>query len=78
MWGVMDTVDAEAVVQGEARCSGGKQSQLQAFAGRLWRAGLAHEAVCSQLLHEDMTTFLFQLQVTWRRQSLLPYSQHLL
>lgn len=78
MWGVMDAVDTEAVVQGEAGRSGGKQSQLQAFAGRLWRAGLAHQAVCSQLLHENMTTLLLQLQVARRRQSLLSYCQHLL
>lgn len=63
MWGVMDAVDSEAVVQGEAGCTRGEQRQLQPFAGRLWRAGLAHQAVCSQLLHENMTTFLLQLQV---------------
>lgn len=78
MWGVMDAVDAEAVVQGEAGCTGGKQRQLQAFAGRLWRARLAHQAVRSQLLHENMTTLLLQLQVARRRQSFLSYRQHLL
>lgn len=78
MWGVMDAVDTEAVIQGEAGRTGGKQCQLQPFAGRLWRAGLANQAVCSQLLHENMTTLLFQLQVAWRRQGLLSYCQHLL
>lgn len=59
MWGVMDTVDAEAEVQGEAGCSGGEQSQLQALAGGLRRAGLAHKAVRPQLLQEDMAAFFF-------------------
>lgn len=78
MWGVMDAVDPEAVVQGEAGGSGGEQSQLQAFAGGLWRAGLAHQAVRSQLLHENVTTLLLQLQVARRRQSLFAHCQHLL
>lgn len=47
MWGVMDTVDPETVVQGEAWCAGGEERQLQALTGRLWRARLAHKAVCS-------------------------------
>lgn len=59
MWGVMDTVDAEAEVQGEAGSSGGKQSQLQALACGLWRAGLAHKAVRSQLLQKDVAAFFF-------------------
>lgn len=78
VWGVVDAVDTEAVIQGEAGRTGGKQCQLQPFAGRLWRAGLANQAVCSQLLHENMTTLLFQLKVAWRRQGLLSYCQHLL
>lgn len=66
MRGVMDAIDSEAVVQGEAGGSGGEQRQLQAFAGGLWRAGLAHQAVSSQLLHENMTALLLQLQVAGR------------
>lgn len=42
MWGVVDAVDAEAVVQGQTRRARGEQRQLQAFACRLWGAGLAH------------------------------------
>lgn len=78
MWGVVDAVDAEAVVEGQAWRAWGKQRQLQAFTGRLWGAGLAHQAVCSQLLHENMTALFLQLQVTWGRQGLLSYCQHLL
>lgn len=78
MWGVMDTVDPEAIVQGEAGSAGGKQGQQQAFAGRLWGAGLAHQAVRSQLFHENVTTLLLQLQVARRRQSLFTHRQHLL
>lgn len=78
MWGVVDAVDAKAVVQGEAGRAGGKQRQLQALAGRLRRAGLAHQAVRSQLLHENVATLLLQLQVARRRQTLLSHRQHLL
>lgn len=78
MWGVMDAVDTKAVVQGEAGRTGGEQRQLQAFAGRLRRAGLAHQAVRSQLLHENVATLLLQLQVARRRQTLLSHRQHLL
>lgn len=78
MWGVVDAVDAKAVVQGEAGRAGGEQRQLQAFAGRLRRAGLAHQAVRSQLLHESVATLLLQLQVARRRQTLLSHRQHLL
>lgn len=78
MWGVVDAVDAKAVVQGEAGRAGGEQRQLQAFAGRLRRAGLAHQAVRSQLLHENVATLLLQLQVARRRQTLLSHRQHLL
>lgn len=78
MWGVVDAVDTEAVVQGEAGCTGGEQRQLQPFAGGMWRAGLAHQAVSSQLLHENMTAFLLQLQVARWRQSFLSYCQHIL
>lgn len=74
----MDTVDTQTVVQGEARRSGGEQCQLQALAGGPRRAGLAHEAVRAQLLHEDMAALLLQLQVARRRQSLLPHRQHIL
>lgn len=63
MGGVMDAVDAEAVVEGEAGGPGGKQGQLQALAGGLRRARLAHQAVRSQLLHENMATLLLELQV---------------
>lgn len=66
VWRVVDAVDTQAVVQGEAWCAGSEQSQLQAFAGRPWRAGLTHQAVRSQLLHEDMAAFLLQLQVARR------------
>lgn len=78
MWSVMDAVDTEAVVQGQAGGSWSEQRQLHAFAGGLWRAGLAHQAVRSQLLHDNVTTLLFQLQVAGRRQSLLSYCKHLL
>lgn len=78
MWSVMNAVDSEAVVQGEARGSGGEQGELQPFAGRLRRAGLSHQTVRSQLLHEDVTTLLLQLQVARRRQGLLSHCQHLL
>lgn len=78
MWGVVDAVDAEAVVEGQAWCTWGEQRQLQAFTRRLRRAGLAHQAVCSQLLHENMTALFLQLQVARGRQGLLSYCQHLL
>lgn len=78
MRGVVDAVDAEAVVEGQARCTWGEERQLQAFARRLRRAGLAHQAVCSQLLHENMTALFLQLQVARGRQGLLSYCQHLL
>lgn len=78
MWGVVDAVDAEAVVEGQAWCTWGEQRQLQAFTRRLWRAGLAHQVVCSQLLHENMTALFLQLQVARGRQGLLSYGQHLL
>lgn len=78
MWGVVDAVDAEAVVERQAWCTWGEQRQLQAFAGRLRRAGLAHQAVGSQLLHENMAALLLQLQVARGRQGLLSYRQHLL
>lgn len=42
MWGVVDAVDAEAVVEGQTWRAGGEQRQLQAFTRRLWGAGLAH------------------------------------
>lgn len=74
----MDAVDPEAVVQGEAGRPGGEQRQLQALAGRLWGAGLAHQAVRPQLLHEDVAALLLQLQVARRRQRLLSDRQHLL
>lgn len=76
--GVVDAVDTKAVVQGEAGRAGGEQRQLQAFAGGLRRAGLAHQAVRSQLLHEHVAALLLQLQVARRRQRLLPHRQHLL
>lgn len=75
---VVDAVDAEAVVEGQAGRAWGEQRQLQAFAGRLWGAGLAHQAVRSQLLHQNMTTLLLQLQVARGRQGLLSDCQHLL
>lgn len=74
----MDAVDAEAVVEGQARRSRGEQRQLQPFTPRLRGTGLAHQAVCSQLLHENMTALLLQLQVARGRQGLLPHRQHLL
>lgn len=76
--GVVDAVDAQAVVEGQAWRARGEQRQLQAFARRLRGAGLAHEAVCSQLLHENVTALLLQLQVARGGQGLLPYCQHLL
>lgn len=78
MRGVVDAVDAEAVVEGQARRSRGEQRQLQAFAGGLGRAGLAHQPVRSQLLHENVTALFLQLQVARRRQALLPDCQRLL
>lgn len=78
MWGVVDAVDAEAVVEGQAWRAWGKQRQLQAFTRWLGGAGLAHQAVCSQLLHENMAALFLQLQVTRGRQGLLSYCQHLL
>lgn len=42
MWGVVDAVDAEAVVEGQTWRPRGEQRQLQAFTRRLWGAGLAH------------------------------------
>lgn len=78
MWGVVDAVDAEAVVQGQTWRARGEQRQLQAFTRRLWGAGLAHQAVCSQLLHENMTALFLQLQVARGGQGLLSYCQHLL
>lgn len=63
MWSVMDAVDPQAVVQGQAGSTGGKKSQLQAFAGRLRWAGLAHQTVRSQLLHQNVTALLLQLKV---------------
>lgn len=78
MWGVMDAVDAEAVVEGQAWRTRGEQRQLQAFTGRLRRAGLAHQAVRPQLLHENMTALFLQLQVARGRQGLLSDCQHLL
>lgn len=42
MWGVVDAVDAEAVVEGQTWRARGEQRQLQAFTRRLWGAGLAH------------------------------------
>lgn len=78
MWGVVEAVDAEAVVEGQAWCTWGEQRQLQAFTGGLRRAGLAHQAVRSQLLHQNMAALFLQLQVARGRQGLLSYRQHLL
>lgn len=75
---VVDAVDAEAVVEGQAGHAWGEQRQLQAFAGRLRGAGLAHQTVRSQLLHQNMTALLLQLQVARGRQGLLSDCQHLL
>lgn len=78
MWRVMDAVNAEAVVQGQAGRSGGEQSQLQTLTCGMWRARLANQSICPQLLHENMTTLLLELQIARRRQGLLTHRQHLL
>ena len=60
---VVDAVDPQRVVQGEAGGAGAEQGQLQPLAGGLGRAGLANQAVGSQLLHEHVAALLLQLQV---------------
>lgn len=42
MWGVVDAVDAEAVVERQTWRTRGEQRQLQAFTRWLRGAGLAH------------------------------------
>lgn len=73
---VVQAVDPDVILHGRAG-DGAKNGELEALGGRSAQ-GLAHQAVCTQRLCQDVAGLVIHLNIARRGEVLLPDHHHVL